>query len=370
MKKLLTILVLVVLIAGCTGQEGKPIITNQTEEQPNMTNQTEEPPVQPPSISRKPFIFDIVYTGFSQTHMQEIRNSHVTNLTLFVCWSQIETANETFDWTFPDERVGKYTELGMPPAGAVVDWWEGCHPEWLANESETGDAYISELNNFAELAAARYGSRIKYWMVGNELNGQYWHGRYSHSVVLLQKNVSAAVKKGWPDAQVGTRLAFDDWDVSLANWAPFLDEVKANLDWVGIQAYPVGAGFHPGDHALKQAIELARSRSGGLPVWVTETGVSQCQCEQKGATVNNYDHCYDGNSTCSIWVDETRQVIWMHELIHDAWDADAIGVSVYRWGDPQYSLINEVTYFEQDYGFKEKPVLSALRNDYAELQGS
>jgi len=350
-------LLAVVLVAGCVGQ---PTVGPNPPPEDNTT-----PPVQPVS---NPFIFDIVYTGFSDVHLQEIRNSGVTNLTLFICWSQIEPENGTFDWTIPDQRIERYSELGMPPAGAVVDWWEGCHPSWLDGINETDDVYISKLSQAAEAAAARYGQKIKYWMVGNELNGQYWHGRYDPKVVVLQKSVSAAVRRGWPEAQVGTRLAFDGWDENVANWAPFLDEIKDNSDWVGIQVYPVGAGFHPGDHALRQAVELAINRSGGKPVWVTETGVQLCQCEQLGATGNDYHHCMDGSESCSLWVDESRQQLWMRELIHDAWDAGAIGVSVYRWGDPYYSLIDEVAYFEENYTFKPKPVLVTLRETYHELQ--
>jgi hypothetical protein len=255
----------------------------------------------------------------------------------------------------------------MPPAGVILDWWN-CRPDWLSGVDENSDVFISELNHFAEVSAAKYGPKIKYWMIGNELSGLHWNGRYSPHAVLLYKNVSAAVKRGWPDAQVGTRLAFDDWDENITNWAPFLDEVKGSSDWVGVQAYPVGAGFHPGDHALKQAIEMVRKRSGGLPVWVTETGVSLCQCERRGAPINSYKECMKGNESCQQWVTEERRGIWMRELIHDAWDANAFGISVYTWSLDTYSLIDQETYWEKDYGFKPLPVLEVFRQAYAELQ--
>ena len=168
----------------------------------------EEPEVEIPLPEKSEFIFDVVYPGFHDVHLQKIQELGVNHLTMFLCWSQAEPQNDNFNFRLADQRLRKYTELGMPPKAIVIDWWN-CKPEWLEYD-EPDDNFVEELEEFTEIAAQKYGSEVEYWMIGNEMNGFYWvNPNISEGHVELYKRVSAAAKKENPNINVGTRLAFD-----------------------------------------------------------------------------------------------------------------------------------------------------------------
>jgi len=268
-----------------------------------------------------------------------------------------------FNFDITDQRVYKYSELGMPPAAIVIDWWN-CRPNWLYEYEETDDIFISELEEFAEKAASRYGDNINYWMIGNEMNGFNWvNPNISKGHIYLYKQVSKAVKRGSPNVRVGTRLAFDSWDADESNWAKFLSEIKDDSDWVGIQAYPVGAGYEVYDNKIAEAVKLVENKSGGLPVWVTETGASTCQCKDAGAPTNNWEECMDNKDSCEIWVDENLQAEFIKANVRDAFEAGAIGVSVYAYADEYgYGLIDEEQYYKNDWKFDAKQAYYAYKD--------
>jgi hypothetical protein len=312
-------------------------------------------------------IFDIVYPGFSEEHLEKINDLGVNHLTIFLCWNQAEPEDDNFDFDITDQRIQKYSELDMPPKAIVIDWWT-CKPDWLSDYEEADEVFIQELDEFTRKSVEQYGADIKYWMIGNELNGVHWDGPIDPKKVKLYKQIASAAKQTDFDIYVGTRLAFDSLDINEANWYDFLMAVREQSEFVGIQVYPVGAGYDISDNYVGLAVDKTEKVS-ELPVWVTETGASTCQCQRQGAPTNHWENCRAQPTDCDTWVDQELQADYVKANMEDAINAGAFGVSVYDYaGDIYgYSLIDEEAYWNNAWKFEPKEAYYAYQDIIEEL---
>ena len=306
------------------------------------------------------FIFDIVYQiPMQEEDIEKISELGVNHLTVHLFWAEVEHENDIYDFSIPDKDLEIYTKYNMPPKAILINWWDSWRgsPNWLSDYEETDEEFIAELEEFAEEAAKHYD--IDYWMIGNEMNPLHWNNPEDDpnyidlEKVELYKNISAAVNRGDSDAKVGTRLAFDDLDTDVATWDNFLDAIKYDSDWVGIQVYPVGVGAGPQSNYILASVQKTIEFS-SLPVWVTETGASTCQClvrREGGGIINNWQNCEQGIEECDQWVNEELQREYIYSNVFEAYNAGAIGVSVYDYvgDDNGYSLVDEEQYREGNY---------------------
>src|SRR5215204_6902367 len=88
----------------------------------------------------------------------------ITHLRYALPWHKIETEPGKFDWTYADERVEYFKQIGLEPLMDVMHFGT---PLWL--KQAVGDPEFPEaLERFAEALVTRYRGSIKCWSPFNE----------------------------------------------------------------------------------------------------------------------------------------------------------------------------------------------------------
>lgn len=137
-------------------------------------------------------------------------------------WGRIQSApGVPYNWDEADAEMALYEKYGIHPV-ATIGWPV---PGWASSAAGTGEPnignyfpqekYLPELKRFHRELAARYGNRIAYYEVGNEVDASnFWMGRYENSkrgdedavfrdYVDFYIAVASGLLEGNPKAQVG-----------------------------------------------------------------------------------------------------------------------------------------------------------------------
>ncbi len=137
-------------------------------------------------------------------------------------WGRIQSAPDApYNWGEADAEMELYRQYGIRPV-ATIGWPV---PQWASSAAGTNvpnrisyfpkDEYLPALKKFYSALAARYGDRIAYYEVGNEVDASnFWMGRYENAMkgddqavfndyVEFYIATASAVLEGNPGAKIG-----------------------------------------------------------------------------------------------------------------------------------------------------------------------
>ena len=247
------------------------------------------------------------------TAMEQLQSLGVTQVRLFLPWRDIETADDTYDWTHADQLIDAAAAHGIAVVAAVTSTptWATNYGWVAANGEPTSTAAYAD---FMSQLAARYGAtanadeaKISAYEIWNEPNGfAGWFPMPDARIYTrLLQAAYTSIKAVDPTATViggalGTGLSMA-W--LTVNPVTFLSQMYAS----GAEGYFDALSFHPYNltgtlsdgltfynSAIKQLMKLreimAANGDGEKLIWATEYGEPSTQAgdENQAAYVEDF----------------------------------------------------------------------------------
>ena len=230
----------------------------------------------------------------------------------------------TKNWSGFDQKIDDCIDQGLSPFIVLACGFTKRLPKLWDGTPFTPDlgrdTFLGHLSLFAQAVALRYGDRVDYWQLENELNaagltvtwgwrsGELWKDPDFRTDIL--KTLHKSVKQNDPSALVAVNFhtTLPTWPLDLMKWSPW-------IDIVGLDVYPnYLMGWPVLGEAVGFMVNLAKLAAPGKRVVILETGYPS----QPGVQGFN----------------EERQSEYMEEAIESALSA---GVDGFYW----YSLEGE-----------------------------
>lgn len=221
-----------------------------------------------------------------------LRGSGSDTIRLRLSWNRIQQARGPFDWSHYDGLYGQLLRQGVRPLWVIVEapcWTAadpaGCDP--AASAGAPGAEHAGDLGAFAAAVAQRYPESLGI-EVGNEVNdARFWPGGQDPvAYAELLRTTAAAVDEVDPEMPVvasGLSPIEEATDHQVP-WRDYLDATIAagGFDGVDAVAFHPYAQLDPGDDPggstgalVDEVLAFLDERGqGGLPLWITETGLS------------------------------------------------------------------------------------------------
>jgi beta-glucosidase len=304
-------------------------------------------------------------------------------------WSRVEPQPGHFD----NEAIAHYRQVleAAKAAGltTMLVLWHFTNPVWLGRRPWTRMEHVDQFISFTERIVPSLAPHVDLWATVNEANTFAWHGyitgdwppgrhdawidarrvytclgqAHIRARRVIRHHVGDSASVGlthvlaWPHPalQGGGLSALTRWWWALIGNDLFLDQLRGEMDWLGVQYYydspcrALGVALDDGDtprtdmgwrvcpEGLYHVVMTAWRRY-GVPVIVTENGIADAADVQRGRFI--IDH-----------------LAWLHEAIRDG--ADVRGylhwslIDNYEWAHgfaPRFGLV------EVDYEtFKRRP---------------
>lgn len=176
-------------------------------------------------------------------------------------WIQIQPdEHKAPDWATADREVEIYKKRGL----SIVATTAWPFPAWASSGRGTqidayyldkmfpADKYIEQTKKFHTELARRYGDKVDYWEIGNEIDAEnFWIGRYKHQgdkAAIMQDYIefyimiAKALRAGAPAAKIGPNTTgsapdgntYRDWlNVFLQN-----PEARKQMDYFSTHYFP------------------------------------------------------------------------------------------------------------------------------------
>lgn len=271
--------------------------------------------------------------GWFGYDFEQIATNNITWVRMDFSWTRIEPQQGNYEFDFYEDVVGEAQSNGIEILGIVGNGFVGEQPEWVKDAGGIENPnYPDWVGNLTFQVISRFGDRVKYWQIENELNHWELHklagwreGEWTDDrirSVLIR--ATEAAKRGDPDC-----IRLINVECDNLNWEEFLTKVR---DW-GISYEGVGLDFYPnyldrtGDPEKADWIEdriLAAKEFKSLVI-VTETGYS------------TYDAVHN----------EEKQVAFIKRVIEGSQNGGVQGLFVYSYVDRAIS-----TDIEDNFGLK------------------
>lgn len=180
-------------------------------------------------------------------------------------WSEVNPAPEEFDWQRYEENAALLARHGL----SVLDVFHDA-PPWSREALTSLPRDLLGLSRFTEAAGRRLGGAVSAWEFWNEPDTVAYCADSAWDFASAQK----AAFLGWQRAPPGTKILLGS--SAIHPGSRFFDVVLENLgggyfDVCNLHAYDSHERYAAMIEDTRRT--LARSGSGGKPIWVTEAGL-------------------------------------------------------------------------------------------------
>ncbi|HJO36652.1 MAG TPA: beta-galactosidase [Gammaproteobacteria bacterium] len=226
--------------------------------------------------------YHVPYPSFEifESDLASMAEIGINWISVDLSWKLIEPEPDApFDFSYFDALLGwaeKYDIQVLGKLGAGYNVERAIAPEWT--QDLDGEAYLAQLDEYANATVQRYAHQIDSWGLENEINISLYH--YNNNVRAqiypedvqdrILQTLSAAVRRhDTPEAEVIMTLS------PLLDWQAFLRRIEGKVDYdtVGLFHYPsIIANQALLAPRLGDMIRDVRSVANGRPVVVMETG--------------------------------------------------------------------------------------------------
>jgi hypothetical protein len=206
-----------------------------------------------------------------QARFRQARDAGVNLIYISPKWNEIETGRENFKLDDVEYQIGEAVQENLPAILhiRVIDTNQRAMPADLMDKAFDAEETGARLDRLLDALLPRLGGRVKYFLVGNEINVYFkQHPGEVQAFAKLVARAAAHIQARVPDAQISVSSTFDGIE-DAGQLRPILDQTAFSA----LTYYPMSSDFVVRDPATVDAdFPRILAAAGSKQIFLQEVG--------------------------------------------------------------------------------------------------